>query len=86
MKIGRYNIIITKKNLRFFVLFYAFYLTVNLLMTDNIQPKRVLFMSLIAAFACFLIIVGFENYYRNNLHKRKKNWFWSGYDENINVK
>lgn len=83
---GRYNIIIRKANWRFFVWFYAFSVTVNLLMNDDIQSKVVLLTSLAGAFLCSLVIVVFENYYRNNLDKKKNNWFWSSYDESMNVK
>lgn len=34
----------------------------------------------------FLIVLAFQNYYRNNLHKRKNNWFWSSYEEESEIK
>lgn len=83
MKIGRYNIVVRKANLRLFIVLYAFFITATLLMGNNMQPSQVVLFALVQAFAGFVIVVAFENYYRNNLDKKKNNWLWSGYDETM---
>lgn len=79
MKIGKYHIKISKQNVRTFFRVYIIYLTVSLLFMSEKSSKEHLTKAIIYAVIPFLIEIIFENYYRNNIEKRKNNWFWRGY-------
>ncbi len=81
MKIGKYDIKITKSNVRTFFVPYTFFITYDLFFSESKSNLEILKLALIMGMIPFVIEVVIENYYRNNLHKRKDNWFWSGYRE-----
>jgi hypothetical protein len=83
MRIGRYNITVTKENVKTFTRPYLIWLTGSLVFFSNRSSMEHLKFSIIYATIPFLVEVVFENYCKNNLHKRKDNWFWSGYEKQI---
>ncbi len=76
MKIGRYNITITKSNFKTCFRFYTLFLTFSLLFNSSRTNNEHLKHTILTAFTVFIFEAILGNYYRNNLHKKKDNWFW----------
>lgn len=85
MTIGKYTFIIRKEN--WYKLYKFFFMMVVVSYLFKMGNVNEIFRNAFTfSIMMFLIEISFENYYRNNLHKRKKNWFWSGFrNEMLNL-